>query len=163
MELKQEHNFYRHHCGVLEQSTFYASCLKRVACEKPDANQLALYEPCFAAIKGRRCPALGMRQDEENGLKVYYRDRDDCGPGILKRDELGYEPRTQAEIAYHHGISEKLGQPPAPRVIAQPQTKRAAEKPAPVAVPIAKPDDFDPFDLGGMITTEARAMESSHA
>ena len=85
MTIDHQHNFYRHHCPVLEHSTFYAGCLKRIATSEPDRSPL--YTPCYDAITARpcKCPAVAMRQDEENGVATYYHDRDDAGPGILKR------------------------------------------------------------------------------
>jgi hypothetical protein len=161
MSLDRAHNFYRiPHCRVVERPASYVSCLKKIEKVNLKDGSEELFPECAAAIKRGRCIAFNMLGDEIAGLKVYYRDRDDCGPGILSREELGLPPRTEEERKHHHkiaadlqlGVDENKAIPATPVITAAAPIKtRELRKPSAPATTSA-------FDLGSLINEQVQEL-----
>jgi len=161
MTLDRRHNFYRiPHCCVVERPAFYVSCLKKIERVNLKDGSEELFPECAAAIKRGRCVAFNMLGDEIAGLKVYYRDRDDCGPGIVSREALGQPPRSEEERKHHHkiaadlqlGVDENKALPARPEsIMVAPVKTREPRKPA---APIT-----NAFDLGGLINEQVQELK----
>ena len=115
----QEHNFYMHDCRTIGQNIYYGSCQQRIR-KIADGTDAGRWPECEKAIKDGTCAAQRMiKEDFEaafsfgdgHGTK-YYRDRDDCGPGVMKRAELGLPERSMVETALHHLILKDLALTP---------------------------------------------------
>jgi hypothetical protein len=160
MTLERSHNFYRiPHCRVIERSAYYVSCLKKIERVNANSGDQELYPECAAAIKRGRCIAFNMLGDEIAGLKVYYRDRDDIGPGVVSREALGLPRRSEEERKYHHklaadlqlGVDENKEIPKVP-VSAAPAPVKTREPKKP-SVPAT-----NAFDLGGLINEQVQEL-----
>lgn len=75
-------NSYIHPCDIYNGRRHYAVCLNII--NKQESGQPNLWEAnCNAAITGRRCPAVAMRDKEQDaGEALYYAPRE---PSLLKR------------------------------------------------------------------------------
>lgn len=111
----QSHNFYAHRCEIVDQSRHLAHCYSII--QKVESNTTGgLYGACALAIEKGLCPAAQKRLEELSAFRtLYYRDRDDCGSGVVSRAELGLPERTEAEKAAHHALLKELGLEPASR------------------------------------------------
>lgn len=108
----QFHNFFDHWCKEIGQNIFLRACRNRIA-EIHAGTDAGRYGACVAAIAAQRCPAVQMTEKELlKGEVIFYKDRDDCGPGVVKRAEIGLEPRSAAMIAAHHELLKSIDQAP---------------------------------------------------
>lgn len=126
--IDQTHNFYDHHCKFIEQSIYLKACRRRIAliADGDDAGRFPL---CVEAIRLGLCPAVLMTEEEIREDKViYYRDRDDCGPGIVKRTEMGQELRTAEDVNLHHAMLSHLRQEPFRKYVAVRGTAKIHKK-----------------------------------
>lgn len=183
--LNQDHNFYRvGRCEVVQQKAYYASCLRKIGIvrslrEMRKSDDEAAYEEagsglrnchdCAAAIrKGKgACAAYSLFKEEKFGKSPkYYVDRDDAGPGIISREELGLPKRGQEEREYHHELLDTLGiaanevkPSPVPREESQKPTEaQVASKPT--AAPVRKKKAAGAFSLAGLITEQAEQVNA---
>jgi hypothetical protein len=158
--LDQRNNFFAFACGTIEQRPFYSACqmkIRKIAAGE-DRDR---WPECAGAIKHGLCKASQMLDDEFLGGSTFYRDRDDCGPGIASRESLGIEQRTEAEIAEHHRILAANKEAVSDRTIPTPRfdlAPRAKKRPTPqqpaAQAPAPKPQARSSFDLGDLINAE---------
>lgn len=157
----QGDNFYSHYCKRVGSFAYIATCRKRIA---GAAN--ACPTDCAEAIKKHGCPAAAMVAEEAAAFRpIYYLDRDDAGPGVMSRAELGREPRDDATIAAHHALLERVKLKPRSRELPPPPVSTAKKRvvkagnnnpvisPAPAA-PAKKPPGAFGLDIGAMINAE---------
>lgn len=101
-------NFFKFYCPVgPSYRQYFAACLTRFR----DVNAgkgLYVNADCSEGIQKRRCKVPGMLADQMAGTASYYVDRDDVGPGVISRAEMGREPRSADEIARHHASASSL-------------------------------------------------------
>lgn len=98
------HNLHKISCRVVQQTHYYSACQAKY--RKVKARKAGCTNPsCVTAIEKGLCPAAKMIVEEMTGQARYYLDRDDAGPGIVSRAELGLPPRTQEEIDRHRKIA----------------------------------------------------------
>ena len=101
-------NFYKFYCPVgPSYRQYFAACLSRFR----DVNAgkgLYVNSDCVDGIHKRTCKVPAMIADQIAGTASYYVDRDDVGPGVISRAEMGREPRTADEIARHQANASKL-------------------------------------------------------
>lgn len=110
--MKPEDNFFSFGCGAMTRRVYYAGCMVRI---KKIVNGIdeGLFPECSKAISDGDCLASRMADEEMEELATkFYVDRDDAGPGVMSRADLGMEPRSAETILAHHAILERIGRAP---------------------------------------------------
>lgn len=101
-------NFFKFYCPVgPSYRQYFAACLTRFR----DVNAgkgLYVNSDCVEGIQKRTCKVPTMIADQLAGTANYYVDRDDVGPGVISRAEMGREPRSADEAARHQANAAKL-------------------------------------------------------
>ena len=101
-------NFYKFYCPVgPSYRQYFAACLSRFR-DVNSGNGLYVNSDCVDGIRKHTCKVPGMIADQIAGIANYYIDRDDVGPGVISRAEMGREQRSADEIARHHASAAKL-------------------------------------------------------
>lgn len=111
MNVDQKHNFFSVRCDVIDHMSIYrSSCASRIMkLRSGDQYADSMFPECARALKTGRCAVQKMIAEEFGKGPKYYLDRDDAGPGIASRSDLGLPVRTEDERKFHHSIAEKLG------------------------------------------------------
>ena len=101
-------NFFKFYCPVgPSYRQYFAACLTRFR----DVNAgkgLYVNSDCVEGIQKRTCKVPTMIADQLAGTANYYVDRDDVGPGVISRAEMGREQRSADEAARHQANAAKL-------------------------------------------------------
>lgn len=111
MKTDPKHNFFAHRCREIDGNSIHRSaCNKRIMrLRGKDQYAAEMFPECARALKRGRCPAEKMMAEEFGQRPKYYLDRDDAGPGVASRKDLGLPDRTDEERAFHHKIAEENG------------------------------------------------------
>ncbi|KAA0573403.1 hypothetical protein [Azospirillum sp. Sh1] len=174
-------NFFQFQCQMSGQRHFYGGCQYRIA--KIEAREdRGRWPECVGALGRGQCPAKAMFEKEvAHWATIFYRDRDDCGPGIVKRAELGMPARSEREVAEHHELLRQQGQQPykpveltakqiealarqrqiseAMSAAVEARSKRSgSKKDAPAPAPKRDVDPFAGIDLGSLINQELEGV-----
>lgn len=174
--MKPSDNFHRITCNVGQCQMFYAGCLHRLGSIEKRTDR-GLWPECVSAQKAGRCLAADMKREEQDGIcRPYYLDRDDAGPGIVRRSEMGQPPRTPFEIAVHHSIlasrdlkpyeplpmSDRAAQALARRSEARPAEQSSVRSAgARGQTPPIAASSPSAFDLGSLITQEVSNLKAA--
>ena len=157
--LDQRNNFFSFACKEIKQQPYYSACQMKIR-KVMAGEDRELWPECAGAIRQGRCPASQMLDDEFLGSATYYRDRDDCGPGIASRKTVGAPERTFDEIAEHRRILDTHKIKVADRVTPTPLfdlSPRSKKRPTPPQQPTEAPapkTQISSFDLGSLINAE---------